>query len=111
MRWRRSGGWKVSSARVAAEKFGKRSEKLDPEQFNLPLEDVELAQGVLQAAQERARQALKAGMDDQERSPRRNRGHLPKHLPRIERVIEPETTHCPCGCGEMAGSRPGEWCS
>ena len=29
------------------EKFAASSEKLDPEQFNLPLEDVELAQGVL----------------------------------------------------------------
>ncbi len=29
------------------EKFGKRSEKLSPDQFNLPLEDAELAQGVL----------------------------------------------------------------
>ena len=37
------------------EKFGRKSEKLDPEQFNLPLEDVELAQGVLDAAQEKAR--------------------------------------------------------
>lgn len=31
------------------EKFGPRSEKLDPERFNLPLEEVELAQGVLEA--------------------------------------------------------------
>ena len=84
------------------EKFGPRSEKLDPDQFNLPLEDVEIAQGVLEAAQERARQALKGGTDDQERTPKRNRGHLPKHLPRIERVLEPESTLCPCGCGEMA---------
>ena len=29
-------------------------------------------------------------------------GRLPAHLPRIERVIEPESTLCPCGCGEMA---------
>lgn len=32
------------------EKFGKRSEKLSPDQFNLALEDAELAQGVLEAA-------------------------------------------------------------
>ena len=31
----------------------------------------------------------------------RNIGHLPEHLPRIERVIERESTDCPCGCGEM----------
>ena len=74
------------------EKFGRRSEKLDPEQFNLPLEDVELAQDVLEAAQEKARRALKGQGRAENGSPNRNRGHLPKHLPRIERIIEPETT-------------------
>lgn len=83
------------------EKFGPRSEKLDPEQFNLPLEDVEVAQGVLEAAQERARRALKGSAADEGRAAKRNRGHLPAHLPRIERVIDPESTLCPCGCGEM----------
>ncbi|WP_163266218.1 hypothetical protein [Chelativorans alearense] len=37
------------------EKFGSRSEKLSPEQFNLPLEDIEIAQGVLDTAQEKAK--------------------------------------------------------
>jgi len=69
------------------EKFGKRSEKLAPDQFNLALEDAELAQGVLEAAQERAEAAL------------RGKGVEP---PRIERVIEPASTQFPCGCGEMA---------
>ncbi len=32
------------------EKFGARSEKLSPDQYNLPLEDVEIAQGILEAA-------------------------------------------------------------
>lgn len=32
---------------------------------------------------------------------RRNRGNLPKDLPRIEKVIEPDSLDCPCGCGEM----------
>ena len=40
------------------ERFGKSSEKLSPDQFNLPLEDAELAQGVLEAAQEMAEAAL-----------------------------------------------------
>ena len=83
------------------EKFGARSEKLSPEQFNLPLEDVELAQGVLDAAQEKAAAMLK-GRSGGARPPRRNRGRLPAHLPRVERVIEPDSTLCPCGCGEMA---------
>ena len=77
-------------------------QKLDAEQFNLPLEDVELAQGVLEAAQEKARRALKGQGAAESGRPNRNRGHLPNHLPRIERVIEPESTLCPCGCGRMA---------
>jgi transposase len=84
------------------ERFGPRSEKLDPEQFNLPLEDVELAQGVLEAAQEKARRALNGGNRAEGAAPHRDRGHLPKHLPRVERTIEPASTFCPCGCGEMA---------
>jgi hypothetical protein len=35
---------------LRSEKFGAKSEKLSPDQFNLPLEDAELAQGVLEAA-------------------------------------------------------------
>jgi hypothetical protein len=50
-----------------------------------------------EAARQRAR-------GDEPGKPKRNRGHLPAHLPRVERVIEPESTLCPCGCGcgEMA---------
>ena len=36
-------------AELRREKFGRASEKLDPEQFNLPLEDVEIAQRVLES--------------------------------------------------------------
>ena len=32
---------------------------------------------------------------------RRNRGNLPESLPRIERVVEPDSLMCPCGCGQM----------
>lgn len=81
--------------------FGKSSEKLSPDQFNLPLEDAELAQGVLEAAQEKAEAALQGLGAKTPRKPARNRGHLPPHLPQIERVIEPASTLCPCGC-EMA---------
>src|SRR5260370_9058789 len=84
------------------EKFGAKSEKLRPDQFHLPLEDVEIAQGVLDAAQEKAA-ALITGKSDGGLCPsNRNRGQLPAHLPRVERIIEPKSTLCPCGCGEMA---------
>jgi transposase len=51
---------------------------------------------------QKAEAALRGKGSDTPRKPRRNRGHLPSHLPRIERVIEPASTQCPCGCGEMA---------
>ena len=35
------------------------------------------------------------------RKPRRNIGALPAHLPRVERVIEPASTLCPCCTGRM----------
>jgi Transposase C of IS166 homeodomain len=40
------------------EKFGAKSEKLHPDQYHLPLEDVEIAQGVLDAAQEKAQRII-----------------------------------------------------
>lgn len=61
----------------------------------------EPTQGVLEAAQEKAEAALQGLGAKTPRKPARNRGHLPPHLPRIERVIEPASTLCPCGC-EMA---------
>lgn len=82
-------------------KFGASSEKLSPDQYNLPLEDVEIAQGVLEAAQERA-DATPTASRSKPRAVNRNRGQLPAHLPRVERVIEPASTLCPCGCGPMA---------
>jgi len=82
------------------EKFGAKSEKLSPDQFSLALEDVELAQGGLDAAQEKAASILE-GKPAAAPAPRRNRGRLPAHLPRIERVIEPASRLCPCGCGAM----------
>src|SRR5512139_1048989 len=83
------------------EKFGSKSEKLTPDQYHLPLEDVEIAQGVLDAAQEKAETAINGKSPRADRSRNGNRGQLPAHLPRIERVIEPQSTQCPCGCGPM----------
>jgi predicted ArsR family transcriptional regulator len=41
------------------EKFAARSEKLSPDQFNLPLEELAIAEGMLAAAREKAEAALK----------------------------------------------------
>lgn len=87
-------------AQLRRDKFGAKSEKSDPDQQHLPFEDVEVAEGMLAAASEEARKVL----GDHRKSasaPKRNKGHLPAHLERIEQVIEPDSTLCPCGCGEM----------
>src|SRR3954453_22162787 len=78
--------------------FGRRSEKLDPDQLNLGLEDVEQAIAATEAQQEKTDPALKRARVEQRRS---GRGSLPEHLPRVEVVIEPENTACACCGGAM----------
>lgn len=78
--------------------FGRRSEKLDPDQFNLALEDLEQAIAEGKAGQEKADPALRQARSEKRRA---GRGPLPEHLPRVEIVIEPEDTACPCCGGAM----------
>src|SRR6201989_2002095 len=75
--------------------FGRRSEKLDPDQLNLALEDLEQAVAETEAEQEKADPALKRARAEKRGAVRAS---LPEHLPRVEVVIEPEDTACPC-CG------------
>lgn len=73
--------------------FGRRSEKADPDQFDLALEDLETTIAAVQAEDEADAPAGKRVS-----KPRAtNRGSLPGHLPRIEEVIEPESLVCACG--------------
>ena len=83
--------------------YGKRSEKLSPDERQLALEDLGIAIAESEAALEDAQNA-----DGQQKSkprdhkqPKRNRGNLPAHLPRIEQFIEPEITTCACGCDDL----------
>lgn len=74
--------------------FGRKSEKIDPNQFELALEDIETAIAQVEAEGE----ANPLVTPTRTSTPRKaNRGSLPKHLPRIEEVIEPESTLCDCG--------------
>src|SRR3954452_20980501 len=82
--------------------FGRRSEKLDPDQLALALEDVEQAIAETEAQQEKADPAFKRARVERRRA---GRGSLPEHLPRVEIVIEPETTACRC-CGGAMQSLP-----
>jgi len=72
--------------------FGAKSEKVNPEQYELALEDIETAMAAIHAEDEAI------DPPKSESAPRKsNRGHLPKHLPRVEEIIEPESTICVCG--------------
>lgn len=73
--------------------FGRKSEKLDPDQFEFSLEDIETGLAAIEAEKE-ACPVTSAGERPKRRSA--NRGSLPKHLPRIEVVLEPEGTSCEC---------------
>ena len=79
--------------------FAKKSEKLHPDQLQLAFEALE---GALAEAEEAAAASPTPAPRARRPEARRNLGHLPEHLPRIERVLEPESTQCRCGCGEMA---------
>ncbi len=76
--------------------YAKRSEKLNPDQLDLLFEELETA-----IAQTRAEAETRDPPKRRDQA-QRNIGRLPEHLPRIERVIAPASTLCPCGCGEMA---------
>ena len=76
------------------------SEKLDPDQLQFGLEEVEQSRGATQAgvANEPPTDKKAAG---ERTPPQRNRGALPAHLPRVEIVIDVEDKRCPCCGGAM----------
>src|SRR5690349_23368937 len=77
-------------------RFGRRSERLDPDQLQLGLEDLEQTVAANEAAQEEV--AARSGTSRVPRARRRNLGALPAHLPRVEVLVDVEDKSCPC-CG------------
>jgi transposase len=79
-------------------RFGRRAESLPTDQLLLGLEEVEQ----VQAASE-ARSEDKNPTQRRERAARRraNRGALPAHLPRIEKVVDVARPICPCCSGTL----------
>jgi transposase len=73
-------------------RFGRKSEQLDADQFELALEEVEAALSQAELAMNKASKA------SCERPRKTNRGSLPAHLDRIEQVVDVEDKACPC-CG------------
>src|SRR6202795_1582869 len=82
--------------------FGKRSERLAvivAEQLALELDDLETG-GITPAPANAEAPATKPSASPRKKA-RRNIGALPKHLPRCERVLEPDATACPCCDGRL----------
>src|SRR5690348_16917011 len=77
-------------------RFGRGSERLDPDQLQLGLEDLEQTAAAAEAAQEEV--ATRSGAPRPPRVRRRNLGALPAHLPRVEVLVDVEDKSCP-GCG------------
>jgi hypothetical protein len=75
--------------------FGRHSERLDPDQPALALEERDIASAQKQAVAEKQAPAPRS------RSEPGKRKSLPAHLRRVEVVIERETTSCPCCGGAM----------
>jgi len=90
-------------------KFGPKSEKLNPAQLELALEDLETAIAETQAQIAVVEEKIAASSVDPDKAapdkaaprvPRKARA-LPETLPRVEHLIEPGSIVCPCGCGNM----------
>jgi transposase len=84
--------------RLTRHQFGRRSEQLDADQFQLGLEDIEQTIAENEAAQDAADAAKHQQRQRRGARSNRNLGALPAHLPRYEVVIDVESRACPC-CG------------
>jgi hypothetical protein len=72
--------------------FGRRSEKLDPEQLQLAIEDIEQTIANDEATEDKKDPAGARKRADKRRA---DRGALPAHLPHVDVTIALEDTNCP----------------
>ena len=79
-------------------RFGRRAETLPIDQLELGLEDVRQVEAAGAAEAEAKDPSARAAQTGRRRT---NRGSLLAHLPRFERVIEPESLACPCCSGAL----------
>lgn len=90
--------WMAIIAELQRHRFGRRSERLDPEQLALALEDVEQMLAAADAAAEKNDTPPVKPAAARKRAI--NRGALPLHLPREEIVIDVADKTCAC-CGGL----------
>lgn len=78
--------------------FGRKSEQLPEDQLLFAFEEIEATLAGSEA--EAVKRSPKLG-EQQAKRRRGNRGRLPAHLPRIEQVLLPDSTTCPCCRGAL----------
>src|SRR4051812_14921834 len=78
--------------------FGPRSERLPEDQLRFAFEEAEAS---LAAAEAEAEKNSTEQRKQNAARRRATRGRLPAHLPRVEQVLLPESTTCPCCRGAM----------
>src|SRR5215204_4938042 len=79
-------------------RFGRRAESLPEDQLLLGLEEAEQLEATGHAQAEEAVPAEKTARSAKRRV---NRGALPAHLPRVETLVDVESTECPCCAGPL----------
>ncbi|WP_418292057.1 IS66 family transposase [Methylobacterium durans] len=79
-------------------RFGRRAESWPEDQLLLALEEAEQVEAADHAGGEETAPTVKAARIAKRRT---NRGALPGHLPRIERLIDIASTTCPCCSGSL----------
>jgi transposase len=78
--------------------FGRQSERLPEDQLLFAFEEIEATLAANAAEGAKQSPALR---DQQAKRRRAGRGRLPAHLPRVEQVLAPEATACPCCQGPL----------
>ena len=78
--------------------FGRKSERLPEDQLLFAFEEIEAALAANAAEAGKRSPALRG---QQAKRRRAGRGRLPAHLPRVEVVLAPEATACPCCRGSL----------
>lgn len=85
-------------AKLQRMQFGRKSERLPEDQLHFAFEEIAATVAANEAEAEKASPQRRAEATE---TRRKARGKLPAHLPRVEVVIEPSDTACPCCRGAM----------
>jgi transposase len=85
-------------AKLQRMQFGRKSERLPEDQLHFAFEEIAATLAANEAAAEKTSPQRRAKGTEQRR---KARGKLPAHLPRVEVVIEPAESTCPCCRGTM----------